>query len=112
MDYYRHEVSVELSFNHSIGRATMPIPSPAFTLGLIVATIIGALAHLLMGGDGRRLLALIMAGWVGFAIGQGIGQVFTIRLLAIGPLNMLSALLGAVLATISTSILSAQHRGP
>ncbi len=88
----------------------MPIPSPAFTFGLIVATIIGALTHLLLGGDSRRLIALIIAGWVGFAIGQGIGQIFAIRLLAIGPLNMLSASLGAFLATISMSILSAQRQ--
>jgi hypothetical protein len=63
-----------------------------------------------MGGDGRRLAALIIAGWVGFSIGQGIGQIFDIHLLAVGPLNMLSASLGAFLATTSTGILSAQHR--
>jgi len=89
----------------------MPTPSPALTFGLIVATSIGSLTHLILGGDGRRLVALIVAGWVGFAIGQAIGQVFAIHLLTVGPLNALTALLGAIIATLSTGILSTQRRG-
>jgi uncharacterized membrane protein YeaQ/YmgE (transglycosylase-associated protein family) len=87
------------------------ILSPAFTSGILIATMYGLLAHLIFGGDGRRLVAMLVAGWVGFAIGQAIGQIMDIRVLALGPINLLSASFGAVVATISTAFLAA-HRNP
>lgn len=85
------------------------ILSPAFTFGILIATLYGLFTHLLFGGDGRRLVATIVAGWVGFAIGQAVGQVMDIQVLALGPINLLSASLGALLATCATAFLSA-HR--
>ncbi len=84
--------------------------SPSFTFGLLIATLYGALAHLILGGDGRRLLAFIAASWTGFAIGQGVGEVMDIRVLAIGPTNMLTASLGALLAVATVTVLSAPRR--
>lgn len=86
--------------------------SPSLTFGLLVATLYGALAHLILGGDGRRLLAFIVASWIGFAIGQGVGEVMVIRVLAIGPTNMLAASLGALLAVATVAVLSAPRRPP
>jgi uncharacterized membrane protein YeaQ/YmgE (transglycosylase-associated protein family) len=85
------------------------ILSPAFTFGFLISTLFGLLAHVIFGGDGRRLVATIVAGWVGFGIGQAIGQVMDIRVLALGPINLLSASFGAVVATAATAFLSA-HR--
>jgi uncharacterized membrane protein YeaQ/YmgE (transglycosylase-associated protein family) len=85
------------------------ILSPAFTFGILIATLYGLLTHLIFGGDGRRLVATIVAGWVGFAIGQAIGQVMDIRVLALGPINLLSASFGALMATTATAFLAA-HR--
>ncbi len=86
--------------------------SPSLTFGLLIATLYGALAHLILGGDGRRLLAFVLASWIGFAIGQGIGEVMAIRMFAIGPTNMLTASLGALIAIAAAAVLSAQRRPP
>lgn len=80
--------------------------SPAFTFGLLLATSYGTLAHLILGGDARRMLAYIVASWIGFGIGQGVGQVMGIRVLAIGQINVLAATLGAVIALATTAFLS------
>lgn len=82
------------------------IVSPTFTFGIAVATLFGTLAHLILNGQGRHLLAYILAAWVGFGIGQAIGQVMNIRVLGIGDLNMLTAGIGALIAIITTMILS------
>jgi uncharacterized membrane protein YeaQ/YmgE (transglycosylase-associated protein family) len=87
------------------------IISPAFTSGILIATFYGALTHLIFGGDGRRLAATVVAGWIGFAIGQAIGQVMAIRVLALGPINLLSATVGALVATTAIAFLAA-HRNP
>ncbi len=83
--------------------------SPAFTFGLLLATLYGAVAHLIAGGDGRRLVGLIAAAWVGFAIGQGAGQILSIRLFAVGPLNLFSATLGAAIGCLTAAVLSARR---
>jgi hypothetical protein len=80
--------------------------SPAFTFGLLLATLYGALTHLILGGEVRLLLVYILASWVGFGIGQGIGQVMAIRLLAIGQINVLTATLGSLIALATTVFLS------
>ena len=82
------------------------ILSPAFTFGLLLATLYGALAHLILGGNGRVLLYFIIASWIGFAIGQGIGQVMNIRFLAIGSTNIFPATLGSLIALTTSTILS------
>jgi hypothetical protein len=85
----------------------LSIVSPAFTFGVLLATFYGAVIHLIFGGDGRRLTAMIAAAWVGFALGQAIGQVMDIEALAIGPINLVAATLGAFIATLTTVFLSA-----
>jgi uncharacterized membrane protein YeaQ/YmgE (transglycosylase-associated protein family) len=85
--------------------------SPAFTFGLLIATLYGALAHLLMGGDGRRLMGMIFAAWVGFAIGQAVGQVMGIRALPLGSINLLSATLGSLMVVALVAFL-AHRRSP
>ncbi len=82
------------------------IISPPFTFGIAVATLFGTLAHLILNGNGRRLLAYIFAAWVGFGVGQAAGQVMNIRLWSIGELNMLTAGIGALIAIITAVILS------
>ncbi len=78
----------------------------------MLATFYGALAHLILGGDGRTLLIDILAAWLGFAIGQGVGQVMEIHVLNIGPTNVLTGTLGAFIALATTAVLSAQRHFP
>jgi len=67
------------------------------------------MAHLVLGGDGRRLAVLIVAGWVGFAIGQAIGQIMEIHVLAVGPLNLFTASLGTLIATLTSGLLAVRR---
>jgi hypothetical protein len=66
----------------------------AFTL----ATLYGAGFHLWQGGGARRLALFLLAGWLGFALGQWVGEALSIRVLMIGALHWLTATLGSVLA--------------
>jgi len=66
----------------------------AFTL----ATLYGAGFHLWQGGGARRLGLYLLAGWLGFSLGQVLGDLFNLPLLAIGALNTLTATLGSGVA--------------
>lgn len=80
--------------------------SPALTFSLLLGVAYGLLAHLILGGDIRRLLAYVAASLIGFGIGQGIGSVMSIQALTIGQINMLPASAGSIIAVITLAILS------
>jgi uncharacterized membrane protein YjjP (DUF1212 family) len=80
--------------------------SPALALGFILATLYGAAFHFLVGGDARRLAFFLIAGWVGFLLGQYVGTAFGITLLSIGALHVFAGTLGSLLALIAARILS------
>ena len=73
---------------------------------MMLATFYGALMHFIFGGNGRRLLSLILATWIGFALGQAVGRVLDIRPLTIGVVNILGGSTGALIAAIIMLILS------
>ena len=75
----------------------------------MVATLIGSLAHLIVGGNGRRLLLMILAAWIGFGLGQMIASLMGITILSIGALNILTGSIGALIAAIAVAILSARR---
>ena len=79
---------------------------PTTVFGFILATLFGAGFHLLVGGDARRLALFLLAGWVGFGLGQLIGVMFSVNIFNIGTLHIASAGLGAVLALGSTHLLT------
>jgi uncharacterized membrane protein YeaQ/YmgE (transglycosylase-associated protein family) len=81
------------------------MPAPALTLGFILATLYGALFHLIVGGDARRLAMFLLAGWLGFALGHVLGTAMNIRILNIGSLHVVSATLGAFIALLAAQIL-------
>jgi uncharacterized membrane protein YeaQ/YmgE (transglycosylase-associated protein family) len=74
----------------------------------ILATLYGSAFHVISGGDARRLALFLLAGWVGFAVGHGFGEAFTITLLDIGPLHILPATVGAWIALALARILTRQ----
>jgi uncharacterized membrane protein YeaQ/YmgE (transglycosylase-associated protein family) len=75
-------------------------------LGFILATLYGAAFHLIVGGNTRRMALYILAGWLGFALGQAFGSLLGVRVLSIGPINTFSATLGSWLALVVTRILT------
>lgn len=85
------------------------MPTPPVVLGFILATLYGALFHLLFGGNTRRMALYLLAGWLGFGLGQIFGTVAGVTLFRIGPINTFSATLGAWLALFVTRFLSGKR---
>lgn len=82
------------------------MPTPTFIFACLAATLIGAAFHLVVGGSGRRLALYILAAWVGFAVGHGIGVVLQINLVNVGTLRAVSAIGGALIALIAARFLT------
>ena len=82
------------------------MPSPALVLGFLFATLYGALGHLILGGDARRLAFFLIAGWFGFIVGQIAASVMNVSVLDIGLLHLFPATLGALLSLLIAHLLT------
>lgn len=82
----------------------MTIPSILF--GVVLSSLFGTLYHLVRGGSGKRLLAYLIAGWVGFWAGHLVGQVFQFTFFSVGPLRLGTATIGALVVLLLTNWLS------
>jgi uncharacterized membrane protein YeaQ/YmgE (transglycosylase-associated protein family) len=78
------------------------LPSPTITFAFIIATLYGALFHLIRGGDIRRLAVYMLAGWLGFLLGQMVGMTTNFPFFNIGPIHMIPATFGAIVALFFT----------
>ncbi len=76
------------------------MPSPFFVFGFVLATLIGALFHLFVGGDARKLALYLLAAWAGFGLGHLFGAMFDINIFNIGPLRVIAAVVGAIIALL------------
>ncbi|MFQ3536052.1 MAG: hypothetical protein SNJ58_09245 [Aggregatilineales bacterium] len=85
------------------------MPSPPIVFGFLLATLYGALFHLIFGGSARQLALYLLASWLGFAVGQAFGAIFEVNALRIGILNTLTATLGAWLAMLIARFLSSRE---
>ncbi len=85
------------------------MPGPTTTFGFILATLFGAVFHLIMGGDARRLALFLLAGWVGFGLGHVLGAVFGINILNIGTLHIFTAAIGALIALFVAHFLTSNR---
>jgi uncharacterized membrane protein YeaQ/YmgE (transglycosylase-associated protein family) len=86
------------------------MPSPNFTFAFIVATLISSVFHLIVGGDTRRLALLLLAGWVGFALGQFFAQTFGLEIYRIGDVRIVVASIGALIALVVALIFSTDSK--
>jgi uncharacterized membrane protein YeaQ/YmgE (transglycosylase-associated protein family) len=86
------------------------VPAPTLTFAFILATLLGALFHLLMGGDARRLALFLLAGWIGFGLGHVIGTALGINLLNVGTLRLVTAVLGAIIALVAAALLTSSRK--
>ncbi|NJL94672.1 MAG: hypothetical protein HC915_13590 [Anaerolineae bacterium] len=64
----------------------------------MLATLFGASAHFILGGDARRLALFLLAGWLGFALGQILGDLLMLSAGEVGAVNFCPATSGAYLA--------------
>ena len=85
------------------------VPSPSLVLSFILASIFGAAFHILAGGDARRLAFFLIAGWLGFALGQAFGIAFGVNVFDIGVLHTFTATFGSLLALFAARILTGRR---
>lgn len=76
----------------------------------MLSTLLGAISHLIAGGDARRLALFLLAGWVGFGLGQFIGTTLGISAFNIGSLHIVAAVFGAFIALFATFFLTRNRR--
>ena len=79
---------------------------PTLLLAFTLATLYGAGFHVWQGGGARRLGLYLLAGWLGFGLGQLLGNVLKIQLMSMGALNVITATLGSVIALFAARWLS------
>lgn len=82
------------------------MPSPYIIFGFILATLYGAVFHLILGGDARRLALFLLAGWLGFTLGHIFGVLFDINVINIGSLKMFPATLSSWVALLLARFLT------
>ncbi|GAB4510414.1 MAG: hypothetical protein OHK0046_07190 [Anaerolineae bacterium] len=82
------------------------MPGPTLTFGFILATLLGALFHLVLGGDIRRLATFLLAGWLGFILGHIAGVLLDVELFNVGTLRILPAIFGAMMSLIFAQALT------
>lgn len=83
---------------------------PALIFGLLLASGIGLLFHLVRGGPLSRMLLYLLSAWIGFGAGHTVGSWLDLRFLRLGAINLLAALLGALLALVLTEVLAPPDR--
>jgi uncharacterized membrane protein YeaQ/YmgE (transglycosylase-associated protein family) len=66
---------------------------PTLILGLILSTLYGALFHLWRGGNAGRLLLYIILAWIGFWVGQFIGNMLNLSFDTLGQLHIVASTL-------------------
>ncbi len=71
------------------------MPNPVFAFACIMATMYGLAFYVLTGGDARRLVLFVVTSWVGFLLGQYIGDSFSLDNLRIGTIHLLPATVAA-----------------
>jgi len=72
----------------------MTIPSLIFAI--LIASLHGALYHLIRGGGLGRLLLFLIFGWIGFTVGHLVGLWQGWVLLPVGELNLGMSTLGSL----------------
>jgi hypothetical protein len=61
--------------------------SPPFVLSALIATALAALFNLWQGGSARDLLLYLIAAWLGFALGELVGDLVGLDVLMIGQVH-------------------------
>lgn len=80
------------------------MPGPTMTFGFILATLYGAGFHFVVGGDIRRLALFLLSAWVGFTLGHTLGVMFSIDILNIGTLRVVTATVGSLVALVAAHL--------
>ena len=79
---------------------------PGILLGIFIASILALGFHLFRGGGVRRLGLYLIAANISFFIGHFIGSVLSFSGIMLGSINLLPAMLAAILGLSLTSVLA------
>ncbi len=80
--------------------------APAFVFGLVIATLLAAAYHLVLGQSLRQLAYLWVASVVGFLAGQLLAGILPVRLPELGLLHPIE---GAIVSLAAMSIVRASR---
>lgn len=86
----------------------IPGSASGLVLGFLLASAYGALFHLIFGGPIRRILVYLAAAWLGFLIGQFLGDFLNFELLKLGKIHLVSASVGAWLLLLAARWLAGE----
>jgi hypothetical protein len=73
----------------------IPGSASGLVLGFLLASIYGAAFHLIFGGPLKHIVLYLAVAWLGFFIGQFIGDFLNIEVLKLGKIHLVSASVGA-----------------
>ncbi|MFN2146395.1 MAG: hypothetical protein ACK2T7_13670 [Anaerolineales bacterium] len=83
---------------------------PSLLLGCVIAALLGAAAHLILGGGLGRLVLFLFIGLVAFWFGHVLGMILEIKFLNLGAIHLGTALPVTLIALAVTAWLSAIDR--
>ena len=69
---------------------------PSIILGFFISSLYGAIFHLWRGGDGAKLFLYLIFSWIGFWLGQIVGDTFGLSIVNVGPLHLGTATIGSL----------------
>ena len=84
--------------------------TPAFALAITLATLWGAAFHFALGGGMGRMARFLLTGWLGFALGQFVGQTLGNPHWTIGSIQVFPASLGAIALLFHTALRTGSAR--
>ena len=70
---------------------------PAALFGVLIATLLGVMAHLIFGGSLAKLIGLVLLAWVAFWAGHFLAVRLGLQFLSVGPLRVGMAVLTTLL---------------
>ncbi len=75
----------------------MSLPIPTLMLGFIIASLYGALYHLVRGGGFWRMMLYLLLSWIGFTAGHFMGEWLNWIFLPVGLLDLGPATIGSLI---------------
>jgi hypothetical protein len=81
----------------------------AILLAFVIASLLGALYHLIRGGSLRRLGLFILASNLSFFLGHVLSEILHWQLLRLGSINLFPAMLATILGLILTTALAGEE---
>ena len=83
---------------------------PSIIIAFLIASLYGALYHLIRGGGPGRLFLYLLCSWAGFAFGHMVGIWQGWLLIPLGQLNLGMSTLGSVLLLVVGEWISSVRR--